>query len=148
MFNDMMKMLSDIPLTLAAAWTVWFGAGALLAVWYRRAQANLEMQPAVVTRTVVRAKSGIRPTVSAEPRAMAEPRISTPKVFGDLSPVAAPRSKPAPIVVGDPFGDLATLLDQPAAETPAPAFRTPVESPILNSAGSPVLRNNDPEPKY
>ena len=45
MFNDMMELLSDVPLTLAAAWAVWFGAGALLAVWYRKAQANLEMQP-------------------------------------------------------------------------------------------------------
>lgn len=151
MFNDMMELLSDIPLTLAAAWGVWFGAGALLAVWYRKAHANLELQPAVATRTVARAKSGFRHTVSSEPRAMAEPRVATPKSFGEGGPVAvaAPRSKPAPIVVGDPFGDLATLLDQPAAETSAaPVFRTTGESPILNSAGSPVLRNSDPEPKY
>ena len=148
MFNNIVELLSDIPVTLMAGWGVWFTAGVLLAVWYRKAQANLELQPAVATRTVTRAKSGPRQAVSAEPRAMAEPRTATTKVFGDLAPVAAPRSKPAPIVVGDPFGDLATLLDQPAAETPAPAFRTPGESPILNSAGSPVLRNNDPEPKY
>ncbi len=138
-----------------AAWTAWFGTGALLAVWYRKAQASLEMQHAVASRTVARAKSSPRHAVSAEPRAMAEPRLATPKPFGEAASTPKPsngrsvtRSKPAPIVVGDPFGDLATLLDQPAAETPAPAFRSPGESPILNSAGSPVLRNSDPEPKY
>ncbi len=158
MFNEIMTLLSDIPLTLVAAWTAWFGTGALLAVWYRKAQAGFEMQP-VASRTVARAKSSPRHSaapkpfgeggsVSAEPRPMAEPRLASPKPFGETGPVAVPRPKPAPIVVGDPFGDLATLLDQPAAETPAPAFRTPGESPILNSAGSPVLRNSDPEPKY
>ena len=154
MFNDIMELLSDIPVTLVAGWAVWFGAGVLLAVWYRKAHTDLELQPAVATRTVARAKSGPRqavsaePRVIAEPRAIAEPRLVTPKTFSEGGPiaVAAPRPKPAPIVVGDPFGDLATLLDQPAAETPSPAFRTPGESPILNSAGSPVLRNIDPEP--
>ena len=141
MFNDIMELLSDIPVTLMAGWAVWFGAGVLLAVWYRKAQADLELQPAVATRTVARAKSGPRQAVSAEPRVMAEPRIATTKVFGDIGPVAAPRPKPAPIVVGDPFGDLATLLDQPAAAAPAPSHRTPSDSPILNSAGSPILRD-------
>jgi hypothetical protein len=111
----------------------------LLAVWFRKAKANLEMQQTVATRTVARAKSGPRATSMAAPRAAAEPRPAT---------VAAPRPKPSPIVVGDPFGDLATLLDQPTEAAPsAPVFRTPGESPILNSAGSPVLRNNDPKPK-
>lgn len=133
MFNDMMELLSDVPRTLTAAWAVWFGAGVLLAMWYRKAKANLELHPAVTARTA-RAKSGSRPAAA---RAMAEPRPVA---------VAVPRPKPTPIVVGDPFGDLATLLDQPAAETPV--FRTPGESAILNSAGSPVLRNSDPELKY
>ncbi len=150
MVNDMMALLSDIPVTLAAAWAGWFTAGALLAVWFRKAHANLEMQHAAdsATRTVARAKSGSRRAVSAEPRAMAEPRLATSKPFGEGGPVAVPRSQATPLVVGDPFGDLATLLDQPAADTSAPAFRTPGEPPILNSAGSPVLRNSDPEPKY
>lgn len=133
MFNDMMHFWSGVPSTLAAAWAVWLGTGALLAVWYRKAKANLDLQPVAVSRTVARATSTIRP--AAEPRQAA---------------VAVPRPKPTPIVVGDPFGDLATLLDQPASETPTPTpvFRTPGESPILNSAGSPVLRNSDPEPKF
>ena len=106
MFNDLMLMLSDVPLTLAAGWVAWFLAGALLAVWYRRAQADIAMHQTVATAMVARAKSGPRPT------AMHESRGATPqRPFA----VAVPRSKPGPVVVGDPFGDLSTLLDQPAA---------------------------------
>jgi hypothetical protein len=137
MFNDMMDLLSDVPPTLAAAWAVWLGAGALLGVWYRKAKANVEMHPAVVSRAVARAKSGPRPAAVARP--VAEPR-----------PVAVARPKPSPISVGDPFGDLATLLDQPSesAPPPAPSYRVPGDSPILNSAGSPVLRKSDHDPGY
>jgi hypothetical protein len=139
MVNDMMDLLSDVPATLAAAWAVWLGAGLLLAMWYRKAKAEAEfaVPQAMAARTVARAKSGPRPVAEARP--MTEPR-----------PVAVARPKPAPISVGDPFGDLATLLDQPgeSAPPPAPAYRVPSESPILNSAGSPVLRKNDPDPGY
>lgn len=128
MFNNMMQVLSDVPPTLAAAWAVWFGAGVLLTMWYRKA--NAEVPYAVAPRTVARAKEP-RP-VAAEPR-----------------PVAVARPKPSSIVVGDPFGDLATLLDQPAESAPAaPSHRVPGDSPILNSAGSPVLRTNNNEPGY
>lgn len=149
MFNAMMDLLSDVPPTLAAGWAVWLGAGLLLATWYRKAQANLEVHHAVASRTVARAKSGPPPVAEArqmpdarpmpEPRPVAEPRL-----------VAVARPKPSPISVGDPFGDLATLLDQPAASAPppAPSYRVPGDSPILNSAGSPVLRKSDPEPGY
>ena len=137
MVNDMMDLLSDVPATLAAAWAVWLGSGLLLAMWYRKAKADFEVPQAMAARTVARAKSGPRPVADARP--MAEPR-----------PVAVARPKPSPISVGDPFGDLATLLDQPSetAPPPAPAYRVPSESPILNSAGSPVLRKNDPDPGY
>lgn len=132
MFNEMMHLLSDVPPTLAAGWAAWLGTGALLVMWYRKAKANFEMQPAPAARAVTRAKSGPRPAaVTTEPRPIA---------------VAVPRPKPTPIVVGDPFGDLATLLDQPAAEIKTPSYRTPGDSPILNSAGSPVLRKNEQEP--
>ena len=148
MFNSMMELLSDVPGNLAVAWAMWFGAGALLVMWYRKArEAELEMYQPVASRTVARAKSGPRPVAVVEPRTMPEPRLATPKPFGEPIAVAVPRPKPSPLVVGDPFGDLATLLDQPVAEQAAP-FRTPADSPILNSAGSPVLRNNDPDPKY
>ena len=140
MFNDIIGVLSDVPPMLAGGWALWFGAGLALAVWFRRAKANLETEQTAATRTVARAKSGPRVTPIAAPRPTAEPRPAT---------VAAAKPKPAPIVVGDPFGDLATLLDQPTEATPAPpAFRTPGDSPILNSAGSPVLRNNDPKLKF
>lgn len=139
MFNNMMQLLSDVPPTLAAAWAVWFGAGVLLTMWYRKAKANADVHYAVASRTVARATSGPRPV--AEPRPVAaEPRPVA---------VAVARPKPSPIVVGDPFGDLATMLDQPAdSAPPAPSYRVPGDSPILNSAGSPVLRKNDPEPNY
>jgi hypothetical protein len=145
MVNDMMDLLSDVPATLAAAWAVWLGAGLLLAMWYRKAKAEADfaVPQAMAARTVARAKSGPRPVAEARP--MAEPRpLAEPR------PIAPARPKPAPISVGDPFGDLATLLDQPAesAPPPAPAYRVPSESPILNSAGSPVLRKNDPDPGY
>ena len=137
MVNDMMDLLSDVPATLAAGWAMWLGSGLLLAMWYRKAKESFEVPQALAARTVARAKSGPRPV--AEVRPVAEPR-----------PVAVARPKPAPISVGDPFGDLATLLDQPSesAPPPAPAYRVPSESPILNSAGSPVLRKNDPDPGY
>lgn len=137
MVNDMMDLLSDVPGTLAAGWAVWLGSGLLLAMWYRKAKDNFEMPQVLAARTVARAKSGPRPVAEARP--VVEPR-----------PAAVARPKPAPISVGDPFGDLATLLDQPAesAPPPAPAYRVPSESPILNSAGSPVLRKNDPDPGY
>ena len=136
MVNDIIGVLYDVPPTLAAGWAVWFGAGILLAMWSRKAKADAETYHVAATRTVARAKSGPRSSSTA----MTEPRPAA---------AAAPRPKPSPLVVGDPFGDLATLLDQPTeGPPPAPVFRTPGESPILNSAGSPVLRNNDPEPKF
>jgi hypothetical protein len=155
MFNNMMDSLSEVPTLLAAGWAVWFGAGALLVMWYRKAKADAEMQPAMVSRAVTRAKSGPRPT--AEPRSFTEPRpveprpVAEPRPATDARPaVTVARPKPSPIVVGDPFGDLATLLDQPTDLAPAsaPSSRVPGDSPILNSAGSPVRRSNDPEPNY
>ena len=185
--NEVLEMLADVPPTLAVAWAVWFGAGALLAVWYRKAKLNDDLYPAAAVRTVAKTKSAPRPStrptadlrVSSEPRTMpsglqmsfdempSEPVAAEPYGTPTSSPygeprrdvaaaaparegprmaptpvaAAAPRPKPAPVVVGDPFGDLATLLDQPAAAAPAPSHRTPSDSPILNSAGSPILRD-------
>ena len=149
MVNDMMDLLSDVPGTLAAGWAVWLGSGLLLAMWYRKAKEHFEVPQVLATRTVARATSAPRPVAEARP--VAEPRpVSEPRAVSEPRPVAVARPKPAPISVGDPFGDLATLLDQPAesAPPPAPAYRVPSESPILNSAGSPVLRKNDPDPGY
>jgi len=149
MFNNMMQLLSEVPPMLATGWAVWLGAGVLLVMWYRKAKADADLQPAVVSRAVTRAKSGPRP--AAEPRSFAEPRTVEPRPVTDARPaVTVARPKPSPLVVGDPFGDLATLLDQPtdSAPAPAPSYRVPGDSPILNSAGSPVLRTNDTEPNY
>lgn len=143
MVNDMMDLLSDVPGTLAAGWAVWLGSGLLLAMWYRKAKEDFEAPQVLATRAVARAKSGPRPVAETRPLAEARP-------VAEARPAAVARPKPASISVGDPFGDLATLLDQPAesAPPPAPAYRVPSESPILNSAGSPVLRKNDPDPGY
>jgi hypothetical protein len=55
-------------------------------------------------------------------------------------------------VIGDPFGDLATLLDQATAPATTPAApsaaapsaqRSPADSPILNSSGFPVRRADE-----
>ena len=150
MFNDMMDLLSDVPATLAAAWAVWLGTGALLVMWYRKAKADFEMQPVAAPRAVARAKSGPRQAaVTTEPRPVVERPIFEQRPPAEPRPIAVARPKPSPISVGDPFGDLATLLDQPAESAPsAPAHRVPGDSPILNSAGSPVQRKNDPEPGY
>jgi hypothetical protein len=150
MFNSMLQFVSEVSPMLAGGWAVWFGAGALLVMWYRKAKADAEMEPAAVSRAVTRAKSGPRPT--AEPRPVAEPRaVAEPRPVPEARPaVAVARPKPSPIVVGDPFGDLATLLDQPtdSASSAAPKHRVPGDSPILNSAGSPVVRGNNNEPGY
>lgn len=144
MVNNLMQVLSDVPPTLAAGWAVWFGAGVLLTMWYRKVRANAEVPYAVASRSVARAKSGPRPT--AEPRPMAEPRT----VAEARPAVTVARPKPSPIAVGDPFGDLATLLDQPTDSAPAaaPSHRVPGDSPILNSAGSPMRRPANTEPNY
>ena len=144
MFNNLMELLFDVPLTLAAGWVAWFVAGALLAVWYRRANAALEMYQALQalpTPVIPRAKSGPRPSAITELRLNTEPRIAAPKPVGGGGPLTAavPRPKPTPVVVGDPFGDLSTLLNQPAAA--APVSRGSSELQILNSAGVPEPKN-------
>jgi hypothetical protein len=129
MFNDLFELLADVPLTLATAWAVWLGAGALLVLWFRRVDYEVEYS-APAPRTVSKPKPVSRSSPSAEMHA------------GEHgNDTAAERHKP-PVVVGDPFGDLATLLDQPAGvtqpEPPPTPPRAPAESPILSSSGSPI----------
>ena len=142
MADKLLQLLADVPPMLIAAWTAWFIAGGMLAMWYRRA-AEMEFAPAPSPRSV-----------APLPRPATKPAsgMTTLGLFGREAVAAEPltvvdearvrdKRAPTPIVSGDPFGDLATLLDQPA---PA-SFRTPGESPILNSAGSPMLRDQDPK---
>ncbi len=150
MVNNMMEMLADVPPMLVIAWVTWFVAGGALAMWYRRASLELEYAPAA--RPVVRPRPASRPLsgVRREPVAPIED-VS----FGDPShpyeppPALAPppisREK-TPVVMGDPFGDLATLLDQAPAVAAPVSHRAPGDSPILSSSGFPVRRAND-EPK-
>ena len=160
--TEVFEILADVPTTLAAAWAVWFGAGALLIMWYRKARLDGDLQPVAAARPVTRAAATPRPRAEARSTASglqmsfdSQPESAsygTPTEYvapvAAAAPVAPRRPKAAPVVVGDPFGDLATLLDQPgatAAPAPAPAppqpHRTPGDSPILNSAGSPILRD-------
>jgi hypothetical protein len=138
MATDMMQLLTDVPPMLIAAWMAWFVAGGMLAMWYRRASLEAEFVPAPALRTVARPRPASRP-------ASEEFVPESSPVAGE--PAAAARDKRAgkQLVVGDPYGDLATLLDQPSQDTPpaAPSYRTPSDSPILNSAGSPIPRPND-----
>ena len=151
MANNMMQMLADVPPMLIAAWTAWFIAGGVLAMWYRRASLAAEFAPAPALRPAPRPRPAARPSseVSAPVVPSEPPAAFETSHLLDQPPVGA-REKRAtvPVVVGDPFGDLATLLDQPTPGTPpSPAHRTPADSPILNSAGSPIRRANDREPK-
>jgi hypothetical protein len=163
--TELLQVLADVPPMLTTAWVVWFGAGVLLMVWYRKATtSNFELQHAAASRTVARTKSGPRPSAGVRPHP-AMPAAPAPRPAAEPAPkpdlsaldaavpviaaapvVAVAKPKPAPLVVGDPFGDLATLLDQAAARVETPSYRKPGDSPILNSAGSPILR--DDEHKY
>ena len=145
MMNQILEVLADVPPTLTVGWAAWFVGGVMLMVWYRKAKAAMDLEPAVAAPVVSRAKSP-RPSsdvstsaVRAASRPVSDPRpASEPKPLDQQVPVVAkPKPKAVPIVVGDPFGELATLLDQPGAQE-APAFRTPGDSPILNSAGEPM----------
>ena len=143
MANNMMQMLADVPLTLIAAWTAWFIAGGMLAMWYRRASLEAEFAPVQAPRTVARPRPATRPASDVTP-------VGSQAFVPESSPVSEPavaaREKRAakPLVVGDPYGDLATLLDQPSQDAPpAPSYRAPSDSPILNSAGSPIQRPKD-----
>lgn len=161
MVNKMMEMLADVPPMIAAAWLAWFIAGGMLAAWYRRASLELEYAPAAAPRQVAKPKPATRPASGALREAVpvvpeAPVEATAPQSY-ELPPAlepVAPREK-TPVVIGDPFGDLATLLDQAAeaqaaAAAPAPPavpapHRAPSESPILSSTGFPMRRDNEPK---
>jgi hypothetical protein len=143
MANTMMEMLADVPPMLIAGWMAWFVAGGVLATWYRRASLEEEFAPVSAQRAVVRPKPASKPSPEAWslPVAGEEPVVAMP--LQETPAPAAARSK-GPLTVGDPYGDLATLLDQPSnATSTQPSPREPAASPILSSAGS-VLFRNDP----
>ena len=145
MVNNMIEFLTDVPPMLLAAWGSWFLAGGVLAFWYRRAT-ELEYAPvAAAPRTTARTKPAARQTVSSDlaPAVETTPVDETADLFEAppvVAPVAAREKKP--VGMGDPFGDLATLLDQTIAPAAA-AARGPGESPILSSSGAPFRRAND-----
>ena len=156
MVNNMMQMLADVPPTLVVAWTAWFIAGGMLAFWYRSASFELEYAPAAAPRPAARPKPAARPSGmsrEATPVSSVEtPVEATAPQSYELPPALEPvasKERP-PVVLGDPFGDLASLFEQPApaAETPAPppaAHRAPGDSPILSSTGFPLRRDNEPK---
>jgi hypothetical protein len=140
MINDLFDVLADVPMTLVLAWVGWFATGALIVMWYRRADEFEASMPA--PRAASKPKPANRPASPLD--------LHAPEAAADTpAAVDAPDStdRKAPVVIGDPFGDLATLLDQPgpavASEyTPPRATqeppRSPADSPILSSAGSPM----------
>jgi hypothetical protein len=142
MFNDWFELLADVPMTLVLAWVGWFATGVLIVMWYRRADQFEAAMPAAPRQAATpKPKPASRPTSPDVDAAVpaAEPHLSADG--RDLT------GRKAPVVIGDPFGDLATLLDQPgpavASEyTPPPLTqespRSPADSPILSSAGSPM----------
>ena len=157
MVNNMMQMLADVPPMLAAAWVMWFVVGGMLAMWYRRASLELEYAPVAAPRAAVarpkssRPPSGVRRDAAPVEQAAEAPADDTAHLYEPPPALAAiPLREKKPVVIGDPFGDLATLLDQPqqAAAAPVPQpHRVPGDSPILSSSGAPFRRANDHEPK-
>jgi hypothetical protein len=129
---NLLQMLKDVPPMLIAAWTVWFVAGGMLAMWYRRASLEADFAPAAAApRPAVRSRAISRSAEASVPAVVFdEPVFGGPPVDEPPAPVRDKRDA-RPIVAGDPFGELATLLDQPS---PA-AHRPSGDSPILNSAG-------------
>lgn len=113
-FNDLTQMAADVPPMMSIAWAAWLAVGLALNIWQRRARAALVVHADTSWRSAPRPRSGVRP------------------------PSGVKRPLPVPAVNGDPFGELETMLEQPAG-----THRTPGESPILSSAGSPILRASD-----
>jgi hypothetical protein len=147
MMNQILQSLSDVPPTLVAGWTAWLVGGMLLMVWYRKAKASMDLAPVVSRAKTARppssvSSSAIRPATSARSSSDARPTPEPMPVHQQIPVVARPKPKATPIVVGDPFGELATLLDQPGAQETS-SYRTPGDSPILNSAGEAMNRNNE-----
>jgi hypothetical protein len=141
MFNDLFELLADVPRTLVTAWAVWLGAGVLLATWFRRARLEPESQLSA-PRPVSRPKSAIRQAASPDFAPAEMPLAETPGAAMTATDLPAlERPRPARAVIGDPFGDLATLLDQPVTPVVLEP-RPPADSPILNSSGSPIRRAN------
>ena len=146
MANNLLQLLADVPPMLIAAWTAWFIAGGMLAMWYRRAP-EMEFAPAPSPRSVAplprpatKPASGMT-TLGLFAR---EPVTAEQLTVTDEAPARA-RDKRAHdsgcvrrSVRGS--GDAAR-----SAGTGTGSFRAPGESPILNSAGSPMLRDQDPK---
>ena len=153
MVNNMMEMLADVPPMLASAWVVWFIVGGALVMWYRRA-VELEYAPAPASgsrgvKPASRPPSGVRREAAAVLPVEEAPLDETAAQMHEPPPVpgTAVARDGTPVVIGDPFGDLATLLDQAAmAAPPAASHRAPGDSPILSSSGTPLRRAGDREP--
>lgn len=152
MFNDLFELLADVPPVLVLGWVAWLATGALLVLWYRRAGELETAMAAPASRTVSKAKPVSRPPSSPDLHAPAPGDVPAP---AESQVTATDRVKP-PVVVGDPFGELATLLDQPSPPAVATEFtppagetpRAPADSPILSSSGSPIRRANPHEPGH
>ena len=139
MANNILQMIVDVPPMLIAAWLAWFIAGGMLAMWYRRASLEAEFAPVSAPRAAVRPKPATKPWSGFSTTAVSEePMAQSPAID---EPAARATRGTAPVSVGDPYGDLATLLDQPTTAVPAPP-RAPADSPILNSSGAPMIRND------
>ncbi|HEX7283580.1 MAG TPA: hypothetical protein VF239_16095 [Vicinamibacterales bacterium] len=155
MVNNMMEMLADVPPMLASAWVVWFIVGGALVMWYRRA-VDLEYAPAPASGSGSRAvkpasrpPSGVRREAAAVLPVEEAPFDETAAQMHEQPPVpgTAVARDGTPVVIGDPFGELATLLDQAAvAAAPTTSHRAPGDSPILSSSGTPLRRAGDREP--
>jgi hypothetical protein len=79
--NDLIALLMQIPVTLAAGWAVWFAVGLGLSIWGRREKLYV---PAAY-EAPARPKSGVR---SARPAKVVP---STVDAFGELEALLEPQ---------------------------------------------------------
>lgn len=153
--NGATALLADLPPMLGAAWLAWIAAAGVLVAWYRKARFQLEYappspppRPAPRSRSAVRPPSSVRRPAVQPVAAVGEPVEENG--HGYEPPPALTPHTPRPrtqIAVGDPFGDLATLLDQPPQPNSAPlqAAHGSADSPILGSSGFPLNGRHDHE---
>ena len=113
--NNILSMLADIPPYLAAAWAAWMVAGLLLSRWHLKSRSALVYQHDQPW-PLPRPKSAVRHTVK---------------------PAEVAVEVPLPADNGDPFSDLERIFEQKVGAHRTPGD-SPLASPLLNSAGSPI----------
>jgi len=75
--KQIMDLLLEPPIPLAASWVAWLAFGMVLAFWYYRAKAAAEEMEETFNRPLPRTKSGVRPPVKPQPKPDAFEELQT-----------------------------------------------------------------------